>query len=99
MAEQAPSRWEQVLAELASETELLAEGLRRGQLLAPVRPWQSPAMPPLPAELVVRAQQLLSDQLELRAKLAEQLRQAPAPVRPHAVSAAVPAPLLLDLRA
>lgn len=88
-----------MLAELESETALLAEGLRRGELLSPVTPWHPPALPPIPPELVVRAQQLLEQQHRLQAELARQLRSAPALNRPRSVPDAAPMPLLLDLRA
>lgn len=88
-----------MLAELETETTLLAEGLRRGELLSPVTPWHPPALPPLPPELVVRAQQLLEQQHRLTAELSRQLADAPAPVRRRAPAEQVPTPLLLDLRA
>lgn len=91
--------WDQVLAELEAETNLLAEGLRRGELLSPVTPWHPPAMPPIPAELVTRAQQLLDQQHRLQAELAVQLAQAPAFTRPRTAVIEAPAPMLLDLKA
>ena len=97
----APTRlsWDQVLAELESETALLAEGLRRGELLAPVTPWHPPAMPPIPVELVARAQALLDQQLRLQIELGLQLQQAPAASRLRANTRPDPAPMLVDLRA
>ena len=94
-----PASWEQVLTELETETALLAEGLRRGELLSPVTPWHPPALPPIPPELVVRAQQLLEQQHQLSAALSRQLAAAPALARPRNLPEPVPAPLLLDLRA
>jgi hypothetical protein len=91
--------WEQVLAELETETALLAEGLLRGELLSPVTPWHPPVMPPIPAELVTRAQALLAQQHRLQAELSRQLAQAPAASRPRQIVVAPPAPMLLDLRA
>jgi hypothetical protein len=88
-----------VLAELESETTLLAEGLRRGELLAPVTPWHPPAMPPIPAELVARAQSLLDLQLRLQIELQLQLQQAPVASRPRTSTRPDPAPMLVDLRA
>ncbi|MFL6160949.1 MAG: hypothetical protein ACJ74U_01855 [Jatrophihabitantaceae bacterium] len=99
MASQPPVSWQQVLAELETETALLAEGLRRGELLSPVTPWHPPVLPPIPAELVVRAQQLLAQQHRLRAEISQQLQAAPAPSRPRSVPESTPVPLLLDLRA
>ena len=99
MASQPPATWEQVLAELETETALLAEGLRRGELLSPVTPWHPPALPPIPPELVLRAQQLLAQQHRLQAELSQQLQAAPVLNRPRAVPESAPAPLLLDLRA
>jgi hypothetical protein len=95
----APASWEQVLAELETETALLAEGLRRGELLSPVTPWHPPALPPIPPELVLRAQQLLAQQHQLRAEISRQLAAAPAWGRPRTVPEPAPTPLLLDLRA
>jgi hypothetical protein len=91
--------WEQVLAELESETALLAEGLRRGELLAPVTPWRPPALPPIPAELALRAQALLAQQAELAAELGQQLRQAPAVGRQRPAVRPDPTPQMVDLRA
>ncbi|HEX2903047.1 MAG TPA: hypothetical protein VHO01_06270 [Jatrophihabitans sp.] len=91
--------WDQVLAELETETALLAEGLRRGELLSPVKPWHPPVMPPIPVELVARAQTLLDQQHRLQAQLASQLAQAPAATRQRSPHAELPIPLLLDLRA
>jgi len=88
-----------VLAELETETALLAEGLQRGELLSPVKPWHPPALPPIPAELVNRAQDLLDQQLRLQLLLTEQLEHAPAPHRPRAASVEAPMPLMLDTRA
>jgi len=99
LASRPPATWEEVLAELETETALLAEGLRRGELLAPVRPWHPPALPPIPAELVLRAQQLLAEQQRLTAALATELRNAPPAVRTRPVVPPVPMPQLLDLRA
>jgi len=99
LASQPPVTWEQVLAELETETTLLAEGLRRGELLSPVTPWHPPVLPPIPPELVLRAQQLLEQQHRLRAELSRQLAAAPALSRPRTPAESVPAPLLLDLRA
>lgn len=94
-----PATWDQVLAELESETALLAEGLRRGELLSPVTPWHPPALPPIPPELALRAQQLLEQQHRLQAELSRQLQSAPTLNRPRTVPESVPMPLLLDLRA
>lgn len=88
-----------MLAELETETTLLAEGLRRGELLSPVTPWHPPELPPIPPELVVRAQQLLEQQHQLRAELSRQLAAAPALSRPRMLAEPTPAPMLLDLRA
>jgi hypothetical protein len=88
-----------VLAELESETTLLADGLRRGELLAPVTPWHPPALPPIPAELVLRAQALLAQQAQLRAELAQQLQHAPAAARQRPSVRPDPTPQLVDLRA
>ena len=88
-----------MLAELETETTLLAEGLRRGELLSPVTPWHPPALPAIPPDLVLRAQQLLEQQHELRAELSRQLAAAPALSRPRTLPESSPAPLLLDLRA
>lgn len=91
--------WAEVLAELETETALLAEGLRRGELLSPVTPWHPPAMPPIPPELVVRAQALLDQQHRLQVQLADQLAHAPTAHRTRSGSPSEPQPLLLDLRA
>ena len=91
--------WDQVLDELETETALLAEGLRRGELLSPVTPWHPPTLPPIPAELVLRAQQLLEHQHRLQAQLAHQLAQAPIAHRTRAPSTPDPDALLIDLRA
>ena len=88
-----------MLAELETETALLAEGLRRGELLAPVTPWHPPALPPIPPDLVLRAQQLLAQQHQLQAEISRQLQAAPALSRPRAVPESAPAPMLLDMRA
>lgn len=88
-----------MLAELETETALLADGLRRGELLSPVTPWHPPELPPIPPELVLRAQQLLEQQHQLRAALSRQLATAPALGRRRSVPEPVPTPLLLDLRA
>jgi len=99
-SEPASPTWEQVLADLETETTLLAEGLQRGELLAPVTPWHPPAMPPIPAELVTRAQTLLAQQHLLQAELAVQLAQAPSFNRPRrAPVVEAPAAMLVDLRA
>jgi hypothetical protein len=88
-----------VLAELETETVLLAEGLRRGELLSPVTPWHPPELPPIPPELVLRAQQLLEQQYQLCAEISRQLAAAPALGRPRTMPEPTPTPLLLDLRA
>ncbi len=99
-SEPAAPTWEQVLADLETETTLLAEGLQRGELLAPVTPWHPPAMPPIPAELITRAQALLDQQHRLQAELAVQLAQAPSFTRPRRTPVTeAPAALLVDLRA
>lgn len=95
----APPTWEQVLAELELETVALQEGLRRGELLAPVTPWHPPALPPIPAELVARAQALLDQQLRLQIQIGLELDRAPAASRPRPASRPDPAPQLVDLRA
>jgi hypothetical protein len=95
----AAASWEQVLAELETETTLLAEGLRRGELLSPVTPWHPPALPPIPPELVLRAQQLLEQQHQLRAEISRQLAAAKPLGRPRSVPEPTPTPVLLDLRA
>jgi hypothetical protein len=91
--------WEQVLDELETETALLAEGLRRGELLSPVTPWHPPELAPLPAELVQRAQALLEQQLRLQIEIGLQLQQAPPACRPRSTARPDPAPMLVDLRA
>ena len=88
-----------MLADLEQETAALAEGLRRGELLAPVTPWRPPALPPLPAELVARAQALLEQQLRLQIQIGLELDRAPVPSRPRPASRPEPAPQLVDLRA
>ncbi|HTZ44597.1 MAG TPA: hypothetical protein VMB79_12115 [Jatrophihabitans sp.] len=99
MASEPPATWLDVLAELETETALLAEGLRRGELLSPIRPWHPPALPPIPPELVLRAQQLLAEQHRLRQQLAAELRNAPPRCRPRTPVPSTPVPLLLDRRA
>ncbi|MGI8666929.1 MAG: hypothetical protein ACR2N4_12995 [Jatrophihabitans sp.] len=99
MASQGLPSWEQVLADLESETTMLAEGLRRGELLAPVTPWHPPALPPIPTELVARAQLLLEQQLRLQVELGLQLQDAPPATRPRSVNRPDPVPMLVDLRA
>ncbi len=91
--------WEQVLADLEDETAALREGLRRGELLAPVTPWHPPALPPIPPELVARAQALLDQQLRLQIQIGLELDRAPAASRPRPTSRPDPAPQLVDLRA
>lgn len=91
--------WSQVLDELETETALLAEGLRRGELLSPVTPWHPPELPPIPVELVTRAQALLAQQLQLQIEIGLQLQQAPPACRPRSTVRPDPAPLLMDLRA
>ncbi|MDQ1740972.1 MAG: hypothetical protein QOE53_2624 [Pseudonocardiales bacterium] len=91
--------WEQVLADLELETEALQEGLRRGELLAPVTPWHPPVLPPIPAELVARAQALLEQQLRLQIQIGLELDRAPAPTRARPARRPEPAPQLVDLRA
>jgi hypothetical protein len=88
-----------VLAELESETALLAEGLRRGELLAPVAPWHPPVLPPIPAELVLRAQAVLAQQAQLQAELGGQLLHAPAASRQRPAVRPDPTPQMVDLRA
>lgn len=88
-----------MLAELETETVALQEGLRRGELLAPVTPWHPPALPPIPAELVARAQALLDQQLRLQIQIGMELDRAPAASRQRAASRPDPAPQLVDLRA
>jgi hypothetical protein len=91
--------WEQVLAELELETDAMREGLRRGELLAPVTPWHPPVLPPIPAELVARAQALLDQQLRLQIQITHELDRAPAASRPRTASRPDPTPQLLDLKA
>jgi hypothetical protein len=91
--------WEQVLADLEQETAALEEGLRRGELLAPVTPWHPPVLPPIPAELAARAQALLAQQLQLQIRIGLELDRAPAACRARPTSRPEPAPQLLDLRA
>jgi hypothetical protein len=91
--------WEQVLADLELETAALEEGLRRGELLAPVTPWHPPVLPPIPAELVARAQALLEQQLRLQIQIGLELDRAPAASRARPTTRPEPAPQLLDLRA
>jgi hypothetical protein len=91
--------WEQVLADLELETAALEEGLRRGELLAPVTPWHPPVLPPIPAELVARAQALLEQQLRLQIQIGLELDRAPVASRARLASRPEPAPQLLDLRA
>ena len=91
--------WEQVLAELEEETAALSEGLRRGERLAPVTPWHPPVLPPIPAELVARAQALLDQQLRLQIQIGLELDRAPAASRARLASRPEPAPQLVDLRA
>lgn len=88
-----------MLADLESETAALQEGLRRGELLAPVTPWHPPALPPIPAELVARAQALLDQQLRLQLQIAGELERAPIASRARPASRPDPAPQLVDLRA
>jgi hypothetical protein len=91
--------WDEVLADLELETAALAEGLRRGELLAPVTPWHPPVLPPIPAELVARAQELLDQQLRLQIQIGLELDRAPAVSRARPDSRPEPAPQFLDLRA
>lgn len=91
--------WEQVLADLELETAALQEGLRRGELLAPVTPWHPPVLPPIPAELVARAQALLDQQLRLQIQIGLELDRAPVPSRARPASRPEPAPQLVDLLA
>ena len=96
-----PATWEQVLAELEQETVALAEGLRSGELLAPVTPWHPPVLPPIPAELVARAQALLDQQLRLQIQIGLELeldRNRPSS-RARSARQPDPAPQLVDLRA
>ena len=88
-----------MLADLEQETAALQEGLRRGELLAPVRPWHPPVLPPIPAELVARAQALLEQQLRLQIQITAELDRAPAATRVRHTSRPEPAPQLVDLRA
>jgi hypothetical protein len=88
-----------VLADLEQETAALQEGLRRGELLSPVTPWRPPVLPPIPAELVARAQALLEQQLRLQIQIGLELDRAPAPSRARPASRPEPAPQLVDLRA
>jgi hypothetical protein len=88
-----------VLAELEVETAALAEGLRRGELLAPVTPWHPPVLPPIPAELVTRAQALLDQQLRLQIQIGLELQRAPVASRARPASRPDPTPQLVDLRA
>ena len=88
-----------MLADLETETLALQEGLRRGELLAPVTPWHPPVLPPIPAELVARAQALLDQQLRLQIQIGTELDRAPAASRPRPASRPDPAPQLVDLRA
>lgn len=88
-----------MLAELEAETTVLAEGLRSGELLAPVTPWHPPELPPIPAELVLRAQSLLAQQARLAAELGRQLEQAPAAARQRPAVRPDPTARLVDLRA
>ena len=78
-----------MLADLETETLALQEGLRRGELLAPVTPWHPPVLPPIPAELVARAQALLDQQLRLQIQIGMELDRAPAVSRPRSASWAV----------
>lgn len=91
--------WDEVLAELETETAALAEGLRRGELLSPVTPWHPPALPPLPPELVARAQALLEQQLRLQIQIGLELELARPAGRPRPASQPDPTPQLVDLRA
>jgi hypothetical protein len=91
--------WEQVLADLELETAALQEGLRRGELLTPVTPWRAPALPPIPAELVARAQALLDQQLRLQIQLGLELDRAPAVSRTRPTNRPDPTPQLVDLKA
>ena len=88
-----------MLADLELETAALQEGLRRGELLAPVTPWHPPVLPPIPTELVTRAQALLDQQLRLQIQIALELDRAPAASRARPASRPDPAPQLVDLRA
>jgi hypothetical protein len=91
--------WEQVLADLELETMALQEGLRRGELLSPVKPWHPPALPPIPPELVARAQALLDQQLRLQIQIGLELERVPAASRPRPARHSDPAPQLVDLMA
>ena len=87
-----------MLADLEQETVALAEGLRRGELLAPVTPWHPPVLPPIPAELVARAQALLDQQLRLQIQIGLELElDRPPPSRARPASQPDPAPQLVDL--
>lgn len=99
MASEPVASWAEVLDELETETALLAEGLRRGELLAPVTPWHPPVLPPIPAELIARAQELLDQQLRLQIELGLQLRDAPPASRPRSNTRPDPVPMLMDLMA
>lgn len=88
-----------MLADLETETVALQEGLRRGELLAPVTPWHPPVLPPIPAELVARAQALLDQQLRLQIQIGMELDRAPAASRQRSASRPDPVPQLVDLRA
>ncbi len=88
-----------MLADLELETAALQEGLRRGELLAPVKPWHPPVLPPIPAELVARAQALLDLQLRLQIQLGLELDRAPAMTRARSTHRPDPVPQLVDLRA
>ena len=56
-------------------------------------------LPPIPAELVTRAQQLLEQQLRLQIELGLQLQQAAPVGRLRSTNRPDPTPLLVDLRA
>ena len=56
-------------------------------------------MPPIPAELVTRAQTLLDQQHRLQTQLAAQLALAPAASRQRSSVTESPMSLLLDLKA
>jgi hypothetical protein len=91
--------WEQVLADLEQETAALAEGLRRGELLAPVTPWHPPVLPPIPPDLVARAQALLDQQLRLQIQIGLELERGRPASRARPTSTSDPAPQLVDLKA